>query len=82
MLEVFGSHNMNLPSKNDFPVGSRFYIKEFDVPLVQIPDGSLSKWFNWFGGKPKEYAPEGLKPGNNWEAESFSEWQKIVKESL
>lgn len=58
MLEIFGSHNMNLPSKNDFPEGSRFYIKEFDVPLVQILDGSLSKWFNWFGGKPKEYAPD------------------------
>ena len=82
MLEIFEGHTMTLPDKRDFPEGARFYIKEFDVPLVQIPDGHFCKWFNWFGGKPKAYAPEGLKLGNNWEAESFSEWQKIVKESL
>ena len=43
---------MSLPKKEDFPKGTKFYIKEFNVPLAQVPDGKLCKWFNWFGGKP------------------------------
>jgi hypothetical protein len=73
---------MNLPNEIDFPAGSKFYIKEFDVPLVRVPNGAYCKWYNWFGGKPKEYPLEGLKPGNNWEAESYEEWLNIVRESL
>ena len=70
---------MEVPKKEDFPEGTKFYIKEFDVPLVQSTDGI---WFNWFGGKPKKYDVTMLKPGNNWEAESFEQWQKILKDSL
>jgi len=73
---------MDLPKKEDFPQEAIFYIKEFDVPLVQIPDGKGCKWFNWFGGKPREYDFTFLRLGNNWEAESFEEWQNVVKESL
>ena len=73
---------MKLPNINDFPKGSKFYIKEFDVPLVQMPDCEYCVWFNWFGGNPVKYDASGLKPGNNWEAESFDEWLNIVKQSL
>lgn len=72
---------MDLIKKENFPKGTTFYIKEFDVPLTRVPDGKLCKWFNWFGGNPKEYDVTWLKPGNNWEAESFEEWVKIVDES-
>jgi hypothetical protein len=70
---------MECPKLDDFPKGTKFYIKEFDVPLNQAIDGT---WFNWYGGKPKAYDVAWLKPGNNWEAESFEKWLKIVKESL
>ena len=64
---------------SDFPEGTEFIIKEFDVPLVNIPGKG---WFNWWGGKPREYDVTMLKPGNNWEADSFEHWLKIVEESI
>lgn len=69
----------NLPQITDFPEGTVFYIKEFDVPLVHDPS---NKWYNWFGGKLREYDITNLKPGNNWQADSFEEWLKIVKDSI
>lgn len=68
-----------LPSQADFPADTDFYIKEFDVPLAWLPDGS---WVNWFGGRPRPYDPRGLKPGNNWPAESFEQWLDVVRGSL
>lgn len=68
-----------LPSLNDFPPGTEFVIKEFDVPLVHIPGKG---WFNWFGGKPRPYDVTMLKPGNNWESGSFQEWIDIVQDSV
>jgi len=68
-----------LPKPGDFPDGTEFYIKEFDVPLELTPD---NKWFNWSGGKPKPYDVKFLKPDNNWLADSFVEWLKIVEESV
>ena len=68
-----------LPKESDFPEGTEFYIKEFNVPLVHIPSKG---WFNWFGGSPREYDVKNLKPGNNWPAESFKEWVRIVDETL
>lgn len=62
----------------DFPKGTQFYIKEFDVPLAHIPGEG---WFNYFGGKCRAYNVEGLKPGNNWPAGSFTEWVKVIEES-
>lgn len=67
-----------LPSESDFPAGTEFHIKEFDVPLVRIPSEG---WFNWYGGRPRKYDATGLKPGNNWPAESFEEWVRLVDES-
>lgn len=68
-----------LPKLSDFPEGTEFVIKEFNVPLVHIPGEG---WFNWFRGKPREYDVKGLKPGNNWEADSFEQWLRIVEESI
>jgi hypothetical protein len=68
-----------LPKISDFPAGTEFYIKEFDVPLVRTP---TNEWFNWRGGKSKEYDVKNLKQGNNWLAESFEEWVSIINESL
>jgi hypothetical protein len=68
-----------LPKLSDFPEGTEFIIKEFDVPLVNIPGKG---WFNWWGGKPRQYDVTMLKPGNNWEADSFEHWLKIVEESI
>ncbi|MBW1694048.1 MAG: hypothetical protein JRJ41_07805 [Deltaproteobacteria bacterium] len=68
-----------LPKLSDFPEGTEFIIKEFDVPLVNIPGKG---WFNWWGSKPREYDVTMLKPGNNWEADSFEHWLRIVEESI
>ncbi len=65
--------------KSDFPEGTAFVIKEFDVPLAYIPGEG---WFNWFGGMPHKYDPAGLKPGNNWPASSFEEWAEVVGDSM
>lgn len=62
----------------DFPEGTEFYIKEFDVPLANIPNIG---WVNYFGGKARQYDVTDLKPGNNWPADNFSQWIKIVDES-
>jgi len=39
-------------------------------------------WFNWWGGKPREYEVTMLEPGNNGEADSFEHWLKIVEASI
>lgn len=70
---------MKLPQPSDFPDGTMFYIKQFDVPLVHTPS---NEWFNWFGGKPHPYDVTNLKLGNNWLAESFEEWVGVVAESM
>ncbi|WP_027710420.1 hypothetical protein [Zooshikella ganghwensis] len=62
----------------DFPEGTEFYIKEFDVPLANIPNKG---WVNLFGGKPRAFDASGLKPGNNWPAANFEEWAKVVENS-
>ena len=64
---------------SDFPEGTEFVIKEFDVPLVFLPDGG---WFNWYGGYSKTYDVRGLKPGNNWPADSFEQWLEVVEDSM
>ena len=62
----------------DFPEGTEFYIKEFDVPLANIPDKG---WVNFFGGTAKAYDFSWLKLGNNWLAEDFEKWVAVVEES-
>ena len=68
-----------VPQPSEFPVGTEFVIKEFDVPLVWIPKRG---WFNWFGGRSQAYDANMLKPGNNWLAKSFDEWARVVTNSL
>ena len=73
------SDKSQLPRQSDFPPGTEFVSKEFDVPLVQIP---ASGWFNWFGGTPKPYDPRSLRVDNNWPATSFEEWVAVVAGSI
>ena len=70
---------IRLPKESDFPAGSEFVIKEFDVPLVRMPGGA---WFNWFGGSPRPYDVKSLKVDNNWPAVSFAEWLELVADSM
>jgi hypothetical protein len=73
------SDDPRLPTAADFPPGSVFVIKEFDVPLVDIPGRG---WFNWFGGKPRPYDVTALRVDNNWPAHSFEEWVGLIEESI
>ena len=73
------SNNPQLPKSSDFPPGTEFVIKEFDVPLARVPGQG---WFNWFGGAPRPYDPSYLRVGNNWPAESFEDWVRVVEASL
>ena len=68
-----------LPDASDFPPGTEFVIKEFDVPLVRVP---RQGWFNWYGGRPRPYDVRGLKIDNHWPAESFKDWLRVVKASV
>lgn len=68
-----------LPVAADFSPGTRFVIKEFDVPLVQDPAGV---WFNWYGGSPQAYDAASLRVDNHWPAGSFAEWLGVVVDSL
>jgi hypothetical protein len=67
------------PKVSDFPSGTEFVIKEFDVPLALVPGKG---WFNWFGGTPSPYEAGSLRVDNNWPAESFVEWCEIVEASI
>ena len=71
--------NPMLPKATDFPAGTSFVIKEWDVPLAWIPGRG---WVNRFGGAPRPYDPGFLKVDNNRPAESFDEWLRIVAASL
>ncbi len=67
------------PTASDFPPGTEFFIKEFDVPLALVPGEG---WFNWFGGVPRAYDSSSLRVDNNWPAGSFKEWRAVVHASL
>ncbi len=73
------SGDSRLPTVSDFPPGTEFMIKEFDVPLARLPNGT---WFNWYGGKPRQYDVRFLKVDNNWRADSFEEWVGLIEDSL
>jgi hypothetical protein len=68
-----------LPRKSDFPAGTDFVIKEFDVPLAHVPGRG---WENWHGGKPVPYDSKALRVDNNWPADSFEDWLELVQASL
>lgn len=69
----------SLLKASDFPKGTEFVVKEFDVPLAWVPGKG---WFNWFGGTPRPYDESALRVDNNWPAESFEEWLEIVAASI
>ncbi len=71
--------NPMLPKASDFPEGTLFVIKEWNVPLAWIPGRG---WVNWFGGAPRPYDPGFLRVDNNRPAGSFAEWLQIVAASL
>jgi hypothetical protein len=73
-----------LPHESDFPSGTEFYILEFDVPLSKEPnrDGKSVSYFNWYGGKKRPYPAERLKVDNNWPANSYDQWLKLIEKSL
>ena len=73
------SKHSPLPVAADFPAGTKFVIKEFDVPLVEVPGRG---WFNWYGGTPSAYDVQNLRVDNNWPAPSFAEWLDVLKQSL
>jgi hypothetical protein len=79
VLSTSMSDKSPLPEPSDFPAGTEFVIKEFDVPLVRVPGKG---WFNWFGGTPHSYDERSLRVDNNWAAGSFEEWIGVVEMSL
>lgn len=73
-----------LPKESEFPLGTEFYIVEWDVSLSKEPnsDSKTVSYSNWYGGKRRPYPIERLKPGSNWLAESFEHWLKVIRDSL
>ncbi|WP_229415896.1 hypothetical protein [Pseudoduganella armeniaca] len=71
-----------VPRADDFPPGTRFVIKEFDVPLACVPVPGGVAWVNWFGGVARPYDAGQLRLDNNWPARSFDEWVALVADSL
>lgn len=63
-------------SREQFPIDTEFWVKESDVPLVRTRDG----WFNWFGGKPREYDASLLRVDNSEEV-SFDVFAAVVLSS-
>jgi hypothetical protein len=73
---------VQLPQLSDFPLGTEFLIKEFDIPLAKIPDDGKVKYFNWYGGSPRYYDATSLRVDNNWVADSFESWLELIRESI
>ena len=73
-----------LPNVTDFPSGTKFYIFEWDIPLSKEPngDGKTVSYFNWYGAKKRPYPVEKLTLDNNWPADSYEQWVKIVEKSI
>ena len=73
------SDKPELPKLSDFPEGTKFIIKEFDVPLAWAPGQG---WSNWYGGVPRAYDTKSLKVDNNRPADSFEEWIEVIEQSI
>jgi hypothetical protein len=71
-----------VPRVEEFPPGTRFVIKDFDVPLACVPTRTGVAWVNWYGGAARPYDASRLRVGNNWPAGSFDEWAALVAASL
>jgi hypothetical protein len=75
-------HQRRIPMRSEFPEGTDFLIKEFDVPIARIPGTSSCSYVNWYGGHPRPYEARWLKVDNNWSAESFEEWCALIQASI
>ncbi len=74
------SETPRLPVVAEFPPGTEFVIYEFASPLANVPGKG---WFSWWGGVPWAYNPTGrLKPGNNWNADSFEQWLDVISATM
>lgn len=69
---------MRIPVESDFPEGTEFIVREFDVPITYYPPQG---WHNWFGGTPSEYDATRLTVTNH-DKVLFDEWIKVVEESI
>jgi|GEM_PF-2569698 len=65
--------------KTDFPLGTEFYIKDFDVPLARIPDIG---WVDFYGGEVRSYEVKNLSIDNNLPANSFEDWRELVRKPI
>ena len=77
-----GSLKPRVPKLSEFPAGTEFIVKEFDVPLARIPGDGHCIWVNWYGGRPRPFDVTWLKIDNNWSVDSFESWARLVKASL
>jgi hypothetical protein len=71
-----------VPTLSEFPAGTEFIVKEFDVPLARIPGDGHCIWVNWYGGRPRPFDVTWLKVDNNWSVDSFESWAALVKASF
>lgn len=71
-----------VPKLSEFPTGTEFIVKEFDVPLARIPANGNCIWVNWYGGRPRPFDVTWLKVDNKWSVGSFESWAALVKASL
>jgi hypothetical protein len=71
-----------VPKLSEFPAGTEFIVKEFDVPLARIPGDGHCIWVNWYGGRPRPFDVTWLKIDNNWSVDSFESWATLVKASI
>jgi len=71
-----------IPQQSEFPPGTEFVVKGFDVPLAHLPNYGQFSWINWYGGTPKQYDPKWLTVDNNWPAESFEAWVALIADSI
>ncbi|WEF31684.1 hypothetical protein [Pseudoduganella chitinolytica] len=81
-MDEAGQATRRVPQADDFPAGTQFVIKEFDVPLARVPGPGGGRWINWFGGVARPYDASRLSVGNHWPAGSFAGWQALVAASL
>ena len=75
--------NNGLPKESDFPEGTRFLIKDWDIPLsTGSYKGNKALYTSWYGGIPHPHPSETLKIDNNWPADSYTHWLEIIEKSM
>jgi len=67
----------------DFPTGTKFFLKGEDVPVAVVPNDQAA---SWFGGFPSEWSDEHLRFSRSESKKemveiSFAEFAKVVADS-